>query len=53
MILSVMLVEEQKNRIQEKLPSGTKVLSLYHLAEPEELFHMMASALGLRGLYRD
>jgi DNA-binding response OmpR family regulator len=52
-ILSVMLGDEQKNRIQAKLPSGTKVLSLQYLVWPDELFQEVGSALGSSESYRD
>ena len=45
-ILSVMLGEEQKKRIQAKLPPGAKVLSLQYLVQPDELFQQVESALG-------
>ena len=52
-ILSVMLGEEQKERIRAKLPAGTKVLSLEYLVQPDELFDMVASIFSPREAYRD
>jgi DNA-binding response OmpR family regulator len=47
-ILSVMLGEEEKQRVRGILPSGTKVLSLTALVHPDELFDMITSAVGGR-----
>jgi DNA-binding response OmpR family regulator len=45
-ILSAMLSQEEKRRIQAKLPAGTRALVLESLVWPNELLHMLAEALG-------
>jgi hypothetical protein len=45
-ILSVMLSEEEKRRIEAKLPAGTRPLVLETLVWPEELLRRVAEALG-------
>jgi hypothetical protein len=44
-ILSAMLSEEEKHRIQAKLPAGTRPLVLETLVLPEELLRVVAEAL--------
>ena len=44
-ILSVTLGQEDKRRIQAKLPSGTRTLLLKTLVWPEDLRHTVAEAL--------
>jgi DNA-binding response OmpR family regulator len=46
-ILSAMLSEEEKRRIQGEIPDGTKVLVLESLVLPKELLGMVASALAV------
>jgi DNA-binding response OmpR family regulator len=45
-ILSVMLSQEEKRRIQAKLPAGTRALVLESLVWPNELLRMVTEALG-------
>jgi hypothetical protein len=45
-ILSVKLSQEEKRRIQAKLPVGTRALVLESLVWPSELLRMVAEALG-------
>jgi hypothetical protein len=45
-ILSTMLSQEEKRRIQAKLPASTRPLVLETLVMPSELLHMVAEALG-------
>jgi DNA-binding response OmpR family regulator len=45
-ILSVMLSQEEKHLIQEKLPAGTRPLVLETLVWAKELLRMVAEALG-------
>jgi DNA-binding response OmpR family regulator len=49
-ILSVMLGEQEQNRIIDRLPPETKSLPLRHFVRPEELFDMVAMAVGPRGV---
>jgi hypothetical protein len=44
-IFSVTLSQEEKRRIQAKLPAGTRPLVLETLVWPEELLRMVAEAL--------
>ena len=44
-ILSVMLSQEEKHHIQNKLPAGTRPLVLETLVWPRELLRMVAEAL--------
>jgi hypothetical protein len=44
-ILSAMLSQEEKRRIQAKLPHGTRPLVLETLVMPKELLRMVAEAL--------
>jgi hypothetical protein len=44
-ILSVMLGQEEKRRIQTELPAGTRALVLETLVWPEELLRMVDEAL--------
>jgi hypothetical protein len=43
-ILSVMLTEEDKSRIQNKLPVGTRLLVLTTLVWPDQLLRMVGEA---------
>jgi hypothetical protein len=45
-ILSVMLSQDEKRRIQAKLPAGTRALVLESLVWPNELLRMVAEVLG-------
>jgi DNA-binding response OmpR family regulator len=45
-ILSVMLSQEEKRRIQAKLPASTRALVLESLVWPNELLRMVTEALG-------
>jgi DNA-binding response OmpR family regulator len=45
-ILSAMLSQEEKRRIQAQLPADTRALVLESLVWPNELLHMLAEALG-------
>jgi DNA-binding response OmpR family regulator len=44
-IVSVMLSAEEKRRIQNELPAGTRLLVLTTLVFPDELLRMVAEAL--------
>jgi DNA-binding response OmpR family regulator len=44
-ILSVMLSQEEKHYIQDKLPAGTRPLVLETLVWPRELLRMVSEAL--------
>jgi hypothetical protein len=44
-ILSVMLSQEEKHHIQNKLPAGTRPLVLETLVWPKELLRIVAEAL--------
>ena len=44
-IFSVTLSQEEKRRIQAKLPAGTRTLVLETLVWPEELLNLVAGAL--------
>jgi DNA-binding response OmpR family regulator len=44
-ILSAMLNLEEKRRIQEKLPPGTRAMVLETMVWPDELLRMVAQAL--------
>jgi hypothetical protein len=45
-IISVTLSQEEKSRIQAKLPAGTRALVLEALVWPDELLRRVAEALG-------
>jgi hypothetical protein len=45
-ILSAMLSQEEKRRIQAKLPGGVRPLVLETLVMPEELLRMVDEVLG-------
>jgi DNA-binding response OmpR family regulator len=47
-IVSAMLGEEEKQRIQRILPPETKMLPLTRLLEPDELLDMVTRAVGVR-----
>jgi hypothetical protein len=48
-ILSVMLSEEEQGRIQNKLPPGTRLLTLQTLVWPGELLRMVAEVFESNG----
>ena len=45
-ILSVMLSQEQRDRVLTKLPAGTRTLVLKTLVWPNDLLRMVAEVLG-------
>jgi DNA-binding response OmpR family regulator len=47
-ILSAMLSDEEKSRVESILPPETKVISLTTLVHPDDLFELVTRAIGFR-----